>query len=259
MTMNNVFLRTGLIVRELMYKLLKELMPNGYTLVTIRTEYGELKLYTHYEGLQVIDEVFILGQYSKGLAENNRVAVDLGAHIGTFTVLFAYTLYNSNKDGIVISIEPSLLNYTMLLNNIKLNRLESYVKPLRVAIAPERSVIETEWLGIKERVSAITMYDVINLLGQLGYDNIDLLKIDIEGYELNLLINNNSWLNKVKSIVMEIHPWIYGYKGVELITRQLKNNGFDIKIVKRKIRTSYATLNWLMDVHSPYAAILTPW
>jgi len=94
-------------------------MPTGYTLATVKTNLGILKLYTHYEGLQVIDEIFILGQYSKGLTHDNRVVVDVGSHIGTFTLLSALNMKRKGIRGVVVAIEPTFINYGLLLNNVK--------------------------------------------------------------------------------------------------------------------------------------------
>lgn len=51
-------------------------------------------------------------------------------------------------------------------------------------------------------VQAVTMN---SLMDKLNLDHIDLLKIDIEGYEKRLLANNIDWLNKVGYILIELH------------------------------------------------------
>jgi hypothetical protein len=43
------------------------------------------------------------------------------------------------------------------------------------------------------------------ILQKLNWKKVDLLKIDIEGYEGILLTQNNEWLNKIDTIIMEIH------------------------------------------------------
>ena len=55
--------------------------------------------------------------------------------------------------------------------------------------------------GVKGPVTTIPA-----VLDQSGWPTIDLLKIDIEGSEKDLLGRNNAWLEKVKAIVLEIHP-----------------------------------------------------
>ena len=46
--------------------------------------------------------------------------------------------------------------------------------------------------------------NVPQIMALLHWDNIDLLKIDIEGYERFLCLDNASWLSRVSSIVGEI-------------------------------------------------------
>jgi len=257
--MRNTLLSLGLTARRVLYDVLKLLMPTGYTPVTVNTALGTLKLYTHYEGLQVIDEVFVLGQYSKGLESDSRVVVDVGAHIGTFTLLAALTMKRRGAQGVVVSVEPVSINYTLLLNNVKLNRLEHYVKPIKAAVASRKTTLEVRWIGVKEKVQTITMHEIVDLIKKLGYSNIDLLKMDIEGAEIDVLLNNNSWLNHVNRIVMELHPRIYGYNGVSKIVRELKERRFEVEIVHRYISTRYALREWIDKVKSPYSAIMTLW
>jgi len=255
----STLLSLGLTSRERLYDILGLLMPTGYTLVTVNTALGALKLYTHYEGLQVIDEVLVLGQYSKGLESDSRVVVDVGAHIGTFTLLAALTMKRRGIQGVVVPVEPVSINYMLLLSNVKLNQLEHYVKPIKAAVVSQKTTLEIGWIGVKEKVQTITMYKIIDLIKKLGYSNIDLLKMDIEGAEIDVLLNNNSWLNHVNRIVMELHPQIYGYNGVLKIVRELKERGFEVKIVYRYISTRYALREWINKVTSPYAALLALW
>jgi hypothetical protein len=52
-------------------------------------------------------------------------------------------------------------------------------------------------------VEAYTVSDLLNISGQ---SRISLLKIDIEGAELNLFVNGpQRWLNQVDAILIELH------------------------------------------------------
>jgi len=257
--MRSTLLSLGLTARRVVYDVLRLLMPTGYTLVTVNTAFGALKLYTHYEGLQVIDEVFVLGQYSKGLEFDSRVVVDVGAHIGTITLLAALIMKRRGVQGVVISVEPVSINYMLLLNNVKLNRLEHYVRPIKAAIASRKTTMEVEWIGVKEKVQSITMHEVVDLIKKLGYNSIDLLKMTIQGAEIDVLLNNNSWLNYVSRIVLRLNPQTYGYKGISKIVRELKERGFEVKIVHKHINTRYALREWIDKVTSPNATLLTLW
>lgn len=50
-----------------------------------------------------------------------------------------------------------------------------------------------------QAISIESLKETYNLL------NIDLMKIDIEGGEIDLLSKNNSWLSSIENIIIEIH------------------------------------------------------
>ena len=253
--------KLGAIVRgNLVHNALRNiysLMPYGYGLVKVKTDKGMLKLYTHFEGVQVIDEVFCLREYWKAFERNPRTIVDLGAHIGTFTLLAAHFILNTHRDGLVVSVEPMLINYLALLNNIKLNNVEKYVYPIRAAVASKPGLVEVEWIGKRERVRAMTMQEIAD---EARLSGIDLVKMDIEGAELDVLTNNKDWLRNVNSIVMELHPQVYGLKGLRRIIEGLREEGFDVKVIRRNIDTGLALEEWVESVApSPTWLIITLW
>ena len=80
-------LSLGLATRDFVYRLLKimhMLSSSNYSMITVKYNNRKLKFYTHYEGLQVIDELLILNQYDLAYRLKPRVVVDVGAHIGGF-------------------------------------------------------------------------------------------------------------------------------------------------------------------------------
>lgn len=231
------------------------LASHGYSLVKVRVDNNVFKLYTHFEGMQVIDEVMLLGQYREALKSKPRVVVDLGAHIGTFTLLAARTILNTYGDGLVIAVEPASVNYIALLNNIRLNRVEKAVHPIKAAIASELGWIEIEWIRRREKVKAVTMSEIIKRIREY-YNCIDLVKIlvkiDIEGAELDVLVKNNHWLKYVHSIVMELHPQIYGKDGLRKIISILKKNNFKVYTIEHRIKTKRALDMWLRSVNPSF-------
>jgi len=245
----------GLATRDKVYSILKTmhmLMPYGYSLAKIKLDdHIYLKLYTHYEGVQVVDEIFCLEQYRKAFELKPRIVVDVGAHIGTFTLLAIQKILNDYGDGLVIAIEPSSVNYLALLNNIKVNNVEKLVYPIKAAIASRPRFAEIEWIGRKERVRAITMHEVINIIQKLyGQSYADLVKMDIEGAELDVLTNNNDWLTYAKALVLELHPNVYGLDGLKRITESLWKAGFHVKIVRKDIDTRIALRKWIETISS---------
>jgi hypothetical protein len=53
-----------------------------------------------------------------------------------------------------------------------------------------------------ERVRGLTMNSI---LAESGFDQVDLLKVDIEGAEADLFRGQNEWLHRVRGIAVEFH------------------------------------------------------
>jgi len=259
----SIVLNVGLVARDLVYKLLKVIhmfSSSNYSMVMV--EYGNRKLrfYTHYEGLQVIDELLVLNQYDLAYKLKPRTVIDIGAHIGTFSIPMALNILDLYGGGLVVALEPATINHCALVNNIVINGVEKIVKPIKAAVSINQGSLEIEWIGMRERVSSITMAQLLELIKTKGYNSIDLIKIDIEGAELDIITKDCEWLNYTKALVMELHPWIYGTEGVMEIIKILRGKGFKVKQIERKINTKYALRKWIKIIDiAPSRLLLTLW
>jgi hypothetical protein len=65
----------------------------------------------------------------------------------------------------------------------------------------------------------------------MQHKEIDAVKPDIEGAELEILRDGSDWLKRVKAVIMELHPATYGYKGVKEIVSILSKNGFVVDYI----------------------------
>jgi FkbM family methyltransferase len=256
-------LSLGLIARDLVCRLLKVmhmLSSFNYSMITVKYNNKKLKLYTHYEGLQVIDELLILNQYGLAYRLKPRVVIDVGAHIGAFSIPMTLNILDLYGDGLVVAVEPATINYRALVNNILINRVEKTVKPIKVAVSVNQSPIEIEWIGMKELVASITTTQLLEFIKSDGYDTIDLIKMDIEGVELDIITKDSEWLDHTKALVMELHPWVYGVDGVTKIVKTLRRKGFNVKTIGRKVDTRYALTKWIKMVNlGPSQLLLTLW
>ncbi|NBT07070.1 MAG: FkbM family methyltransferase [Betaproteobacteria bacterium] len=134
------------------------------------------------------------------------IVVDIGACIGLFT---RHALDNGAKK--VYAIEPnSELLQTTLTNAFPyiVNRVESPVVPINCAIGDPNNF--NDYVGnvffVKDR-STIPMRTFKQILEEYSIDHIDYLKIDAEGAEFNVLIEENIEFikNNVKHIAVEVH------------------------------------------------------
>ncbi len=90
--------RLGLATRDLVYKLLKVIhafSSSNYSMITVKYDNKRLKFYTHYEGLQVINELLVSNQYNLAYKLKPRWVIDIGAHTGAFSILMALNILGS--------------------------------------------------------------------------------------------------------------------------------------------------------------------
>jgi len=124
-------------------------------------------------------------------------------------------------------------NLKTLKSNIGINGLA--IEVLQGAVSDKSGTVFME-TGIKDfnfivgttaaNGVEVKAYSVDEIMDQFGWDDIDLLKIDIEGHEKLLLSSNCDWLNKVKNIVMEIHYPIYTLQDVRLLVEKYRFTGY---------------------------------
>jgi FkbM family methyltransferase len=151
----------------------------------------------------------------KKLAKRSKIVIDVGVHIGKYTVLASKLLGNKGK---VICVEPSKENFEILQMNIALNKLEN-VLALNIAISNfskknvkiYKPLRESGRCTLKNIPNAT--YELVNyinldhLLIRLKISKIDLIKIDVEGEEVNVIKGFKRYLasHKVESLIIEIN------------------------------------------------------
>jgi hypothetical protein len=67
--------------------------------------------------------------------------------------------------------------------------------------------------------------DIVSLFRKHHMDQVDFLKMDIEGSEFALFEDHEAWLPRVKAMSMEIH---LDYGSVDGVLQLLRNNGFEV-------------------------------
>ncbi len=135
----------------------------------------------------------------------NSTIIDCGAYIGDSAFIFEKEL--SPKE--IICIEPDEKNFEILLENIKLNNLNEKIKPLKCAISDKEAkgeihlstsmggyIIETE----KGKVQISTIDNLI--FNQFKSQNVGLIKMDIEGYELLAIKGAKETIKKFKPVLI---------------------------------------------------------
>ncbi len=167
---------------------------------------------------QVFCNGFNLGEYESekfmlsSECNKNSIIMDIGANVGYYSVLLSTKFFSSK----VFAFEPFSSQYSFLEKNLKLNSLNNCFplklivsdncKPKKIYYSCDQNTGATsihKKSKIFETVSSISL-DVFCEKEKIDF--IDLVKIDVEGHELNVLKGMAKLLKlkKVKNIFIEI-------------------------------------------------------
>jgi FkbM family methyltransferase len=165
--------------------------------------------------LFTLEEIIHEGSYNRvaELVPDCGTIVDLGANIGLATLYLA-SKYPKSR---IISIEPHPETFALLTGNVaQLSRAGRCV-PVHAAIwnrsgvnmslsAPNplafAGVNVSESAESESGILSVTMQELIE---RYGLSTIDLLKVDIEGAEVELFRGDISWMAQVGAIAIEFH------------------------------------------------------
>ena len=165
---------------------------------------------------------------------------DIGANIGHYTKIFSTLVTNNGK---VIAFEPSSINVKLLEKN---TIGFSNVSILNIGIGAIKSKMNffqgNDEIGATSRISNNTLdknSEIISVetLNNIVHEHIfpNVIKIDVEGYELEVLKGANKILSSrdLRIIGIEIHAAILESNNIlnpiQQIEEILINNGFKLK------------------------------
>jgi FkbM family methyltransferase len=219
---------------RIFFKLYARKLETGKKIKTLRINiYGKaLAVRIGASDISVFQAVFLEDAFDlSSLCSNPKLILDLGANVGYASVFFAHA-YPEAK---ILAVEPEESNFKILQENTKPYK---NVVPIQAAIWNKKEKLQikdpnAEKWGIQvsefkgeESSVAVDAVTVDDLLVKSGLDAIDILKIDIEGAELNLFSSNfESWLSKTRVLVIELH----GGFCAEVFNKAVDGYGFNRK------------------------------
>lgn len=129
--------------------------------------------------------------------------LDIGTNIG-YSLLRMSALASS---GNVVGFEPDPLNYTSCIKNLELNRNPGNIKVYNIGLGETamEAGIEVRTAGnrganrvaVNDNASArISISRLDTIFSELNWSRLDLIKIDVEGYELKVLKGGEAVLKK---------------------------------------------------------------
>lgn len=159
----------------------------------------------------------------------DSTAVDIGANVGIHSLVMGVLCGNEGK---VYSFEPSKAIFRRLLENVQYNRLDNII-PINKAIGNEKGGIgfddhsQNANIGTSHVNRSLTTHVPISTLDiEIPETNkISLLKIDVEGFEIDVLKGAANILsNHHPVIVLEFNPQDYSMSEI------LKNIPYEVNV-----------------------------
>lgn len=189
-------------------------------------------------------EIFTRHLYYFETEEENPIIIDAGAHLGLATLYFK-NLYPTAK---ILAFEPNPGLFKLLEENIAANQLKNvtaYPIALDKHVGQKDFFVDaTDWQwhssgsfqpgawdnSQKNQTSFKVATDRLgNYLNNLP--RVDLLKLDIEGSEMAVLLSIRDQLDKVREIILEFHPT--GNQNLEQLVNFLEKRGFAVTLHDR--------------------------
>lgn len=162
----------------------------------------------------IFSEIFLHRYYDFDLPEEPRTILDLGANIGFSTLFFA----RKYPSAALACVEPMPENVSLLNANLRSNSVAARVFSKAISVDDQPVTMQRAERDyghkvqnipygkqLKGDILQVSSISMPNLLRELGWERIGLLKIDVEGYEGILLRENNLWLRNVDALCIECH------------------------------------------------------
>jgi FkbM family methyltransferase len=145
-------------------------------------------------------------KYFKKYSNKNKIALDIGANIGT------HTIYLSDYFKEVYAFEPQKNVFELLESNVQINNCKNIItknyglgnsnKNEKMEIYDINSRINHGAIGIDKTGTSNGETINIKILDEMKLDNIGFIKIDVEGYEYSVLEGSKNTIEKSKPIII---------------------------------------------------------
>lgn len=169
---------------------------------------------------------------------NPKRLLDIGAHVGDFTNNIVRLA--PNCDAIMVEANPncepylqkSKFGYDMVALSDKQGKAELFVEKAN-AIGTGASLYKenTDWYADGKFEKVEVELDTLDNRKYFGYEVIDLIKMDVQGAELDILNGGRKTITRAKYVLIETSLVVYnqGAPMIDAIVPKMKEYGFYIE------------------------------
>ena len=153
------------------------------------------------------------------------VAIDGGAHTGWETLLFSELVGSSGR---VVAIEAHPVTYKCLTEMCRRNHLANVV-PLQCAVGDQAGIATiTDFDNDRQQSNTIAggtgvipvkLRTIDDIVSELGIKRVDLIKLNIEGTELNALSGARETLSITQHLAVSCHDFVAHEFGENMRTK----------------------------------------
>ncbi|MFM7645824.1 MAG: FkbM family methyltransferase [Sphingomonadales bacterium] len=200
--------------------------------------------YFPHSDLEVLRQIILYHEYGfavawmrdRKLQDQPIRIIDAGANVG-YTSLYFLSAF---PKALLLAIEPDLDNYNVLQQNLAACKFTSSASALHAALLSRSGIAvsinrqggdKKDWsfmVAPSQSSTGVSSVSVGDILVRTGWEQIDILKIDIEGSEADVFSEQAdlSYLRRTRLVLVEIHD---SMADRQLIQRLLSAHGFAIE------------------------------
>jgi FkbM family methyltransferase len=206
------------------------LYPNEYLLTMI--EDGTNFIWDQNDPRTAVTSLVAIGLYEeletallKNIAKSSKTIFDVGANVGYYSVILGLNL---NEQQNLYAFEPIKSSFTQLERNLKANSLEEKTNAFNIALSDKTGTIEL-YIPMKSgssatsarllhpeeenRIEIVESQTLDCFVSENAISSCDLLKIDVEGAELQILQGAIKTIDKFKPVIFTelLRKWSAAY------------------------------------------------
>jgi FkbM family methyltransferase len=155
------------------------------------------------------EEVILRKSYDISFGFSPETIIDGGGNIG-LTAAFWATKF---PEATIVTLEPDTENFALLKKNTAPYK---NIHPMQAGVWHRKAHLVVKDIGhgnngfvveeTEDTTGAVLAYSISDIMKQMGWKTVDLLKLDVEGSEKEIFSSNyEDWLPQVKVLIVEMH------------------------------------------------------